>query len=29
MFSPPLSITAEEVDRVLQITGEAIAAVVQ
>jgi adenosylmethionine-8-amino-7-oxononanoate aminotransferase len=26
MFSPPLTITAEEVDRVLQITGEAIAA---
>jgi putrescine---pyruvate transaminase len=27
MFSPPLNITADEVDRVVQITGEAIAAV--
>jgi len=27
MFSPPMSITATEVDKILQITGEAIAAV--
>ncbi|RIK26380.1 MAG: aspartate aminotransferase family protein [Chloroflexi bacterium] len=29
MFSPPLSITAEEVDKILEIVGESIASVVQ
>jgi adenosylmethionine-8-amino-7-oxononanoate aminotransferase len=27
MFSPPLNITAAEVDKILQIVGESIAAV--